>query len=496
MSPSDVRGLPCPRTLAMVVAGAATATAASVAADGSAPVFSMFSQSSQHAPAISWDAFAIAAAGPRQVGVSPRSLAAVTRAGLSRGSKVTAAPVGGIGAVSWLPAFAGFIAAGATTLGNFKRLHSNPRRTRGGQSWIASCSTCSLGATVANSSSLEEEIPPVWVVNLDKSVDRWEKSSHELSEQNVTAERFPATLGKALSPAELQEHATFQARYFSTPGMIGCFMSHSRIWQKVVDDNLPAVVVLEDDIVLFPKFKERLKSVLQELPTDWDVCLLGAVGCIAADVEALPMKVYGLVTGGGRPSPGKTRSISELISVPYRPAGTHAYVVSQKGAQTLLRECPKARYHVDLTAWALPSLKLYMAKDVLATQRFDGDTTVSKEGDAWTKRWLRWVLDISGLASMSRAGGVANLGWAWKQAMFALPVPFSRRRFIIETGPASSILVLLMLACIPFRSIRPLGVALLYWDASILMVRWLANTQNPVPTSILALAGLACLLYG
>jgi len=359
-------------------------------------------------------------------------------------------------------------------------------------------SVCGLSATGTGATATKQEVPlpPVWVVNLDKSRHRWERCTQELAAQNVVAERFPATLGKALSPEELEANTTFGARYFCTPGMIGCFMSHMRIWQKVVDENLPAVVVLEDDIVLYPKFNERLGSLLGELPADWDVCLLGAVGCIASEVEALPMKIYGLVIGGTRPSPGKTRSVSEQVFVPYRPAGTHAYVVSQKGAQTLLRECPKARYHVDLTAWSVKPLKLYMAKDVLGTQLFDGDTTVSKEGAPLTKRWLRWLLDVSGFSYMSRKGGIVNLGWAWKQAIFALPVPFTKRRFIVESGPTSSIFIFLLLLSIPLRSIKMIGIALLYWDAIICTIRWLANTQNPVPTSLIALVGCACLWWG
>eukprot|EP00406_Dinophysis_acuminata_P031599 CAMPEP_0179360448 /NCGR_PEP_ID=MMETSP0797-20121207/79984_1 /TAXON_ID=47934 /ORGANISM="Dinophysis acuminata, Strain DAEP01" /LENGTH=102 /DNA_ID=CAMNT_0021075807 /DNA_START=319 /DNA_END=624 /DNA_ORIENTATION=- len=66
--------------------------------------------------------------------------------------------------------------------------------------------------------------------------------------------------------AELRTKATFGARYFCTRGMIGCSLSHQRVWERVVDERLGAVVVLEDDAVLFPGFNRSLGRILRELP--------------------------------------------------------------------------------------------------------------------------------------------------------------------------------------------------------------------------------------
>ena len=48
----------------------------------------------------------------------------------------------------------------------------------------------------------------------------------------VEVERFSGTDGKAMKPDELKEVATFSARWLCTKGVIGCFLSHRRIWQK------------------------------------------------------------------------------------------------------------------------------------------------------------------------------------------------------------------------------------------------------------------------
>lgn len=392
----------------------------------------------------------------------------------------------------WLASCAGVVAGLATAAGRL--------RSRAGFSWRrGAAAKGSDGSTPLGAESRKATtVPPVWVVNLDKSTERWQRCREEFDSQGVKAERFPATLGRAMSEEELKEKCTWGARYFCTPGMIGCFMSHLRIWEKVVKEGHPAVVVLEDDVVLYPKFNDRLQTLLSELPADWDVCLLGAVGCIAPVTEAWYMKIYALITGGGRPSPGKTRGVSPNVYVPYRPAGTHAYMISQKGASELRKLCPKPRYHVDLTAWSRMGLKLYSAKDFLATQRFGDDTTVSKQGAPLTKRFLIWSWDIMGLSHMGKRGGLPNLNWAWTTAVFALPVPFNstRRRIIVELGPASSLFVLIVLLCIPLRSLKPLGVGLLYLNSIISTIRWLAGTTSLRVTSGLALAGAGLIWLG
>jgi len=320
---------------------------------------------------------------------------------------------------------------------------------------------------------------PVWVVNLDRSIERWNKLEAQLKEQNVTAERFPATLGVELTNAELEDKATPAARLFCTLGMVGCFISHQRVWQRVVDEDLPAVAVLEDDAIVFADFNSNLQQLMDELPDDWDVCLLGAVGCIASDKESLHMKLYGLATGGTRKSPGQSRSVSPNLYVPYKPAGTHAYMVSRRGAAKLLERLPKARYHVDLSAWSLQDLNLYAAKEFLATQEFGDDTTVSKTGAPKTMRFLSWCLRYSGLWSMAQRSGIPNLTWAWKTALFALPRPFSpKRHIIVELGPTVSSWVLILISSIVFRSPKLLAVFVAYLGVITGAIRGLAGTFN------------------
>lgn len=322
------------------------------------------------------------------------------------------------------------------------------------------------------------DIPPVLVVNLDRSPQRWVSCTPQFEEAGVQVTRFPGTDGKALQAAEVRECSTSSGRWLCTRGMIGCFLSHRRIWQHVVQEQLPAAVVFEDDVRICPDFAEKLRGLLAELPADWDVCLLGAFACMNADVEPWYMKFYSFMTGGGRPSPGRTRRVSPGVFVPHRPTGTHAYVVSSRGAKKLLNLLPKARYHVDLSAWALPELRLYASTPFLATQNFQEVSTVSKE-QSMTARFLRWCWTVVGFSKMIEQGGVPDIGWAWKCAMFALPVPFSSgRRVAVTMGPMSAFWVLIVSLAAIYRSRPLLSFSIIYQGAICALIRYLSGTWS------------------
>lgn len=322
------------------------------------------------------------------------------------------------------------------------------------------------------------EIPPILVVNLDRSPQRWASCTPQFEEAGVQVTRFSATDGKAMQAAEVRECSTASGNYLCTRGMIGCFLSHRRIWQHVVEEHLPAAVVFEDDVRICPDLTGRLQGLLAELPSDWDVCLLGAFACMNADVEPWYMKFYSFMTGGGRPSPGRTRRVSPGVFVPHRPTGTHAYIVSSRGAKKLLDLLPKARYHVDLSAWALPELRLYAATPFLATQNFKEVSTVAKE-KSMTSRFLRWCWTMVGFSKMIEQGGVPDIGWAWKCAMFAFPLPFSNgRRVAITMGPMSAFWVLIVCLAVGYRSRPLLSFSVFYQCAVCALIRYLCGTWS------------------
>jgi glycosyl transferase family 25 len=113
----------------------------------------------------------------------------------------------------------------------------------------------------------------VVVVNMEKSKDRWNRISEELSQLNVKHERFPAIEGKKLSTEEINENTTFMARtFFCTHASIGCALSHISIWKNFTDSGEDFICVAEDDAT----FSDKFPKVLEDIPeifrqTDFDI---------------------------------------------------------------------------------------------------------------------------------------------------------------------------------------------------------------------------------
>jgi hypothetical protein len=53
-----------------------------------------------------------------------------------------------------------------------------------------------------------DNIPPIFLLNLDRAPDRWMAAQQEMSKHGIKAHRLPAVDGKALSKKELTMNST------------------------------------------------------------------------------------------------------------------------------------------------------------------------------------------------------------------------------------------------------------------------------------------------
>ena len=119
-------------------------------------------------------------------------------------------------------------------------------------------------------------IPPIFVMNLKRSHDRWAMAQLQMKGEGLTVERFDAVDGRALSNEELRKTSTRMAMFLQPRGVIGCYLSHRKFWQMVVDEGYESAIIFEDDVKLVPHFKERLKEHLDLFGDEkYDVVLLG-----------------------------------------------------------------------------------------------------------------------------------------------------------------------------------------------------------------------------
>ena len=85
-------------------------------------------------------------------------------------------------------------------------------------------------------------IPPIFVLNLERAPQRWEKASKEMRSHGLEVVRLEAVDGKKLTAEELSSNITKLAQFLIPRGVVGCYLSHRKFWQMVVDRGLPSAI--------------------------------------------------------------------------------------------------------------------------------------------------------------------------------------------------------------------------------------------------------------
>ena len=115
------------------------------------------------------------------------------------------------------------------------------------------------------------DTPPVFVINLDKSPERMSRIAKRLDELFIPFERISGVYGAELSQEEIAQYycPKLNKKNYRRPlglGEIGCYISHIKAWQTIVDRELSCGLVLEDDIVI----EEGLAELTKELAKSSD----------------------------------------------------------------------------------------------------------------------------------------------------------------------------------------------------------------------------------
>ncbi|KAK5931058.1 hypothetical protein CgunFtcFv8_027240 [Champsocephalus gunnari] len=124
------------------------------------------------------------------------------------------------------------------------------------------------------------------LVNLKRRLDRRTRMLKTMSSLGLHTVLEEAVDGKALNSSQLQALGIEMMPGYKDPysgrvltrGEIGCFLSHYSIWKQVVENGIPKVLVLEDDVRFEPRFKRRIQSIMDDVvktQLDWDLIYVG-----------------------------------------------------------------------------------------------------------------------------------------------------------------------------------------------------------------------------
>lgn len=183
----------------------------------------------------------------------------------------------------------------------------------------------------------------IYVINMERSKDRWISISKQLDEIGVPYTRFEAIEGSKISNlSELFDIKRFEHESYHklSIGEAGCALSHIGIWQKIIDDNEAGALVIEDDAILTDSFLALYNS-LKNNTNDYDYLNL------SPSPEDKHIKLSDLKNN---------RTILECFSkdgvsfvecepVPYY---MMTYYISNNGARVFLGSTNKMYYAVDM----------------------------------------------------------------------------------------------------------------------------------------------------
>jgi GR25 family glycosyltransferase involved in LPS biosynthesis len=183
-------------------------------------------------------------------------------------------------------------------------------------------------------------VDDVWVVNLDRSPDRWNHMKKSTARFADKVHRFSAMDGKTITDPRAV-HAEGVGYYFMrvaggktgeivNKGVVGCWLSHKRLLTRLAETPVGAGyghLILEDDIDVPEDFLsgyDKWSMVAKTIPGDWDIVYLG-MSEGAKGVAVAPNVV--------RLAPGPQQW------------GTYAYLVKHGSIKTKI--LPKLRFMTD-----------------------------------------------------------------------------------------------------------------------------------------------------
>lgn len=209
----------------------------------------------------------------------------------------------------------------------------------------------------------------VYVINMDKDKQRLKEITKECKKFNIKFERFTGIDASKLTKKEKSKYITDYCNNYCTNSIIGCAMSHIKIYEDIINKGYKNALILEDDIYICNDFYDVLNKAFEELPEDYDILYLGALGLASKekyyDVNII-LKLF----------KKKKKYINnnkfKNIFVPEFPLGTHAYIISNKGCKILLKYLIKIYFHIDwLINLNINKLNIYLTNKKIVYQKWD-----------------------------------------------------------------------------------------------------------------------------
>lgn len=200
----------------------------------------------------------------------------------------------------------------------------------------------------------------IYLINLDRDVERMQHMAEQLQRLGLDYTRVAAVEGRLLSDDWYADFCQkIQRTDWPKGGQLGCFLSHFAVWEQIANQQAEYALVLEDDVHLASDLSALVKHPTW-IPADTDIVRL----------EVSTNKLL-LATPAIHVFSDMQRSLNQLLSTAWC-AG--AYVMSKRCAQRLIQSDPRQFQSVDAFLFShedsalAKTLTLYQLQPAVAVQ--------------------------------------------------------------------------------------------------------------------------------
>jgi glycosyl transferase family 25 len=203
-------------------------------------------------------------------------------------------------------------------------------------------------------SVLRETFDQIYVLTLDRATDR---HAHVKCALQGIDYRFFSGIDKSLfASGELKLEAVYddavhrsrnRTHRSMSAGEVACALSHRAIHQDALEQGYARILILEDDVALFPEYLGNLRAAMGELPSNWESLMLGYYSeTYPGLVSGLKLRTYSLYHRFGLFNWGNVSDafLARLVMQRYskniwqlgKLTGGHAYALTLAGCRKLV----------------------------------------------------------------------------------------------------------------------------------------------------------------
>ena len=163
----------------------------------------------------------------------------------------------------------------------------------------------------------------IFIISLPRENKRRAAMQEKLQGISDDFEFFDAIDGTKEKLSQHQDYVGLKRRLFYgkdlSDGELGCFFSHRALINKIVQDNIPFAVILEDDAILLKDFQPTVEALLNST-YPWDFVRFLTKPKIKRKTQSEVASLF---------------KDYKLLRIATAPGGAYAYIVSHRGAKKL-----------------------------------------------------------------------------------------------------------------------------------------------------------------